>query len=216
MRSGIDVDENYGSSLASPVVRMFVSTDLQRFIARRSGLRFTPGSRFEYRSVDTLILSRVLARATGMRLSDFAQQVLWEPLGMEQEASWSVDSRQHGVEKAFCCLNTTARDFARLGLLYLQGGRMGGQQIVSPTWAAEPRQPVNTGNALDYRDGWWIPPGNANDRDFSAIGVFGQYIYVNPATRTVIVKLSDYGTEQDEVLTLLAMRSISHVVSGKD
>lgn len=216
MRSGIDVDENYGGSLASPVVRMFVSTDLQRFIARRSGLRFTPGSRFEYRSVDTLILSRVLARATGMRLSDFAQQVLWEPLGMEQEASWSVDSRQHGVEKAFCCLNTTARDFARLGLLYLQGGRMGGQQIVSSTWAAEPRQPVNTGNALDYRDGWWIPPGNANDRDFSAIGVFGQYIYVNPATRTVIVKLSDYGTEQDEVLTLLAMRSISHVVSGKD
>ncbi|MFX5705843.1 hypothetical protein ABTE52_22920, partial [Acinetobacter baumannii] len=78
--SGIDVDENYGGSLASPVVRMFVSTDLQRFIARRSGLRFAPGSRFEYRSVDTLILSRVLARATGMRRSDFAQQALWEPL----------------------------------------------------------------------------------------------------------------------------------------
>ncbi|MFX5756338.1 serine hydrolase, partial [Acinetobacter baumannii] len=91
-----------------------------------------------YRSVDTLILSRVLARATGMRLSDFAQQALWEPLGMEQDASWSVDSRQHGVEKAFCCLNTTARDFARLGLLSLHGGRIGEQQIVSPAWAAEP------------------------------------------------------------------------------
>lgn len=216
MRSGIDVEENYGGSLASPVVRMYLSTDLQRFIARRDGLRFAPGSRFEYRSIDTLVLSRVLARATGMRLSDFARQALWEPLGMEQDASWSVDSARHGVEKAFCCLNTTARDFARLGLLYLDGGRIGEQQVVSPAWATEPRQPVNNGNALDYRDGWWIPPGNADDRDFSAIGVFGQYIYVNPATRTVIVKLSDYGTEQDEVLTLLAMRSISHAVSGKD
>ena len=64
--------------------------------------------------------------------------------------------------------------------------------------------------------GWWIPPGNADDRDFSAIGVFGQYIYVNPATRTVIVKLSDYGVEQDEVLTMLAMRSISHYVARKN
>ncbi|KAF1047705.1 MAG: 6-aminohexanoate-dimer hydrolase [Herbaspirillum frisingense] len=216
MRAGIDVDERYGGSLTSPVVRMFVTTDLDKFIARRHGLRFAPGSRFEYRSVDTLVLSRVLARATGMRLSDYAQQTLWEPLGMEQDASWSTDSGRHGIEKAFCCINTTARDFAKLGLLYLNQGRVGDTQIVSPAWADEPRLPVNQGDILDYRDGWWIPPGNAADRDFSAIGVFGQYIYVNPATRTVIVKLSDYGVEQDEVLTLLAMRRISHHVAGKD
>lgn len=215
MRSGIDVEENYEGSLTSPVVRMFVSTDLHAFVARRHGLRFAPGSRYEYRSVDTLVLSRVLARATGLHLADYAQQKLWEPLGMEQDASWSVDSRKHGVEKAFCCLNTTARDFARLGLLYHNEGRIGQHQIISPAWAAEPRLPVNQGKVLDYRDGWWIPPGNASDRDFSAIGVFGQYIYVNPATRTVIVKLSDYGVEQDEVLTMLAMRRISHYVSGK-
>jgi CubicO group peptidase (beta-lactamase class C family) len=216
MRGGIDVDERYGGSLTSPVVRMFVTTDLDKFIARRHGLRFAPGARFEYRSIDTLVLSRVLARATGMRLSDYAQRTLWEPLGMENDASWSVDSNAHGVEKAFCCINTTARDFAKLGLLYLNQGRAGGQQVVSPAWTAEPRLPVNGGDVLDYRDGWWIPPGNAADRDFSAIGVFGQYVYVNPATRTVIVKLSDYGVEQDEVLTLLAMRRIAHFVGGRD
>lgn len=216
MRGGIDVDERYGGSLTSPVVRMFVTTDLNRFIARRHGLRFEPGSRFEYRSIDTLVLSRVLARAAGASLSDYAQRTLWEPLGMEQDASWSVDSGKHGVEKAFCCINTTARDFAKLGLLYLNEGRAGGRQIVAPSWTYEPRLPVNNGQVLDYRDGWWIPPGNAADRDYSAIGVFGQYIYVNPATRTVIVKLSDHGVEQDEVLTLLAMRRISHHVSGKD
>lgn len=215
MRAGIDVDERYGGSLTSPVVRMFVTTDLDKFIARRHGLRFTPGSRFEYRSVDTLVLSRVLARATGMRLSDYAQRTLWEPLGMEQDASWSVDSNRHGVEKAFCCVNATARDFAKLGLLYLNRGRANGKQVIAASWADEPRTPVNHGHALDYRDGWWIPPGNAADRDFSAIGVFGQYIYVNPATRTVIVKLSDHGVEQDEVLTLLAMRRISHYLSGR-
>lgn len=216
MRGGIDVDERYGGSLTSPVVRMFVTTDLSGFIARRHGLRFEPGSRFEYRSIDTLVLSRVLARATGMRLSDYAQRALWEPLGMEGDASWSVDSDKHGVEKAFCCINTTARDFAKLGLLYLNDGRAGGRQIVPPGWTAEPRQPVNDSAILGYRDGWWIPPGNAADRDFSAIGVFGQYVYVNPATRTTIVKLSDHGVEQDEVLTLLAMRRISHYLAGKD
>ena len=216
MRSGIDVDERYGGSLTSPVVRMYLSTDLGKFLAGLSGLRFAPGSRFEYRSVDTLVLSRVLVRTTGQSLSSYAQQTLWEPLGMEQDATWSTDSQAHGVEKAFCCINTTARDFAKLGLLYLNQGRAGGKQVVSAAWTDEPRQPVNRGNALDYRDGWWIPPGNEADRDFSAIGVFGQYVYINPATRTVIVKLSDHGVEQDEVLTLLAMRKVAHFVSGKD
>lgn len=216
MRSGIDVDERYGGSLTSPVVRMYVSTDLGKFLAGLNGLRFAPGSRFEYRSVDTLVLSRVLARATGQSLSSYAQQTLWEPLGMEQDASWSTDSQAHGVEKAFCCINTTARDFAKLGLLYLNAGRAGGKQVVSAAWTEEPRQIVNRGHALDYRDGWWIPPGNEADRDFSAIGVFGQYLYVNPATRTVIVKLSDHGVEQDEVLTMLAMRRIAHFVAGKN
>lgn len=216
MRSGIDVDERYGGSLTSPVVRMYVSTDLGKFIAGLSGLRFAPGSRFEYRSVDTLVLSRVLARLTGQSLASYAQQTLWEPLGMEQDASWSTDSQAHGVEKAFCCINTTARDFAKLGLLYLNEGRAGGKQLISAAWADEPRRPVNRGDVLDYRDGWWIPPGNETDRDFSAIGVFGQYIYVNPATRTVIVKLSDHGVEQDEVLTMLAMRRIAHFVASKN
>lgn len=216
MRSGIDVDERYGGSLTSPVVRMYLSTDLGRFIATRSGLRFAPGTRFEYRSVDTLVLSRVLVRATGQTLTDFAQQALWQPLGMEQDGSWSVDSARHHVEKAFCCINTNARDFAKLGLLYLDQGRAGGQQVISSDWAHVPSQTVNTGNELAYRDGWWLPPGNATDHDFAAIGVFGQYVYVNPATRTVIVKFSDHGVEQDEVLTMLAMRRISHIVAGAE
>jgi len=216
MRSGIDVAEDYGGSLTSPVVRMYVSTDLGAFLARRHGLRFAPGTRFDYRSVDTLVLARVLARATGQSLSGYAQHTLWEPLGMEQDASWSVDSAAHGVEKAFCCLNTTARDFARLGLLYLADGRApDGRQVISTAWARTPRQDVNPGDTLTYRDGWWLPPGNQADQDFSAIGVFGQYIYINSATRTVIVKLSDHGVEQDEVLTLLALRRLSHIVSGR-
>jgi CubicO group peptidase (beta-lactamase class C family) len=214
MRGGIDVDERYGGSLTSPVVRMYLSRDLGRFIASRHGLRFAPGTQQEYRSIDTLVLSRVLARATGRSLSDYASQALWQPLGMEQDATWSVDSDAHRIEKAFCCVNTTARDFARLGLLYLDEGRAGGRQVVSAKWADTPRQMINGEQKLAYRDGWWIPPGNAGDRDFSAIGVFGQYVYVNPATHTVIVKLSDHGVEQDEIATLLALRQLSHVMAG--
>lgn len=214
MRGGIDVDERYGGSLTSPVVRMYLSRDLASFIARRHGLRFAPGTRQEYRSVDTLVLSRVLARATGRNLSQYASEVLWQPLGMEQDATWSVDSDAHRIEKAFCCVNTTARDFAKLGLLYLDQGRASARQVVSAAWTNTPRQVINGEQKLVYRDGWWIPPGNAGDRDFSAIGVFGQYVYVNPATHTVIVKLSDHGVEQDELATLAVMRHLSHVTGG--
>lgn len=215
MQSGIDVDEDYDDSLLSPVVRMYVSTDLGKFIKEQNKLRFAPGSQFEYRSVDTLVLGRVLTRATGQSLTSYAQRTLWEPLGMEADASWSVDSDAHRVEKAFCCLNAPARDFVKLGLLYLAKGKAGDNQVISERWTQAPGENINGTDTLGYRDGWWIPPGNAQDRDFSAIGVFGQYIYINPATRTVIVKLSDHGVEQDEVATLLAMRAISHHLAGK-
>ncbi|MEK6315975.1 serine hydrolase domain-containing protein [Burkholderia gladioli] len=213
MRSGIDVDERYDSALA-PVVQMYLSTDLDRFLSRVSGFRSAPGQRFEYRSVDTLVLAKVLRRATGMALTDYARDTLWNPLGAADNASWSVDSPEHATEKAFCCLNATARDFARLGMLYLAHGEMGGKRIVSQAWTLAPSRQLNPSSGMTYGDGWWIPPGNARDGDFSAIGIYGQYVYVNPLTHTVIVKLSEYGAEQDELATLAVLRQVAHSVSG--
>ncbi|KVO50466.1 serine hydrolase domain-containing protein [Burkholderia stagnalis] len=213
MRSGIDVDERYDSALA-PVVQMYLTTDLNHFLSGVSEFRYPAGQHFEYRSVDTLVLASVLKRATGMALTEYAEQKLWHPLGTANDATWSVDSAEHDVEKAFCCLNATARDFAKLGMLYLAQGTVNGNRIVSKAWTLVPSASANQSIAMAYSDGWWIPPDNARDGDFSAIGIYGQYVYVNPLTQTIIVKLSEYGAEQDELATLSAMRQIAHSVSG--
>ncbi|RKP52553.1 serine hydrolase domain-containing protein [Trinickia fusca] len=213
MRSGIDVDERYDSAL-SPVVQMYLTTDLNYFISNVSGFRYPAGQRFEYRSIDTLILAKVLTRATGVSLAEYIKQKIWNPLGASDDATWSVDSREHDVEKAFCCLNATARDFAKIGTLYLAQGMVSGNRIVSKSWTLVPATRPNRSATIVYSDGWWLPPGNVRDGDFSAIGIYGQYVYVNPLTQTIIVKLSEYGVEQDEIATLLTLRHIAHSVSG--
>ncbi len=213
MRSGIDVDERYDSALA-PVVQMYLTTDLDHFLSGVSGFRYPAGQRFEYRSVDTLVLAKVLKRVTGMALTDYAEQKIWNPLGAVNDATWSVDSSEHDVEKAFCCINATARDFAKLGMLYLAQGKIGGNRVVSKSWTLIPTERANQSADMAYSDGWWIPPNNTHDGDFSAIGIYGQYVYVNPLTQTIIVKLSEYGAEQDELATLSVMRQIAHSVSG--
>lgn len=217
MRSGIDVAENY-DSLAAPIVQMYLSTDLDRFIAGRHGLRFTPGSAFEYRSVDYQVLGRVLAAATGMPVSRYLEQALWTPLGAEQGASWSVDSARHGVEKAFCCFNATARDFAKLGALYLNQGAWQGRQLMAPNWFAAQDQPtgLDERRGLGYRKGWWIPPGDRADHDYFAGGIHGQFIYVNPARSVVIVKLSEHEVEADILLSIAAFQETARRIDRQE
>lgn len=194
---------------------MYLTTDLGDFVARLKGFRYPSGERFEYRSVDTLVLAKVLTRATGMSLAEYLEAKIWNPLGAVDDASWSVDSRDHSVEKAFCCLNATARDFARLGILYLGRGAIGGgDRIVSESWAIAPAMTHNRSSAMTYHDGWWILPDNERDGDFAAIGIYGQYVYVNPRTQTTIVKLSEHALQKDEIETLLTLRYIADAASG--
>lgn len=212
MQSGIDLEERY-DSIWAPVVRMYLTTDLDRFLAGLSGFQNPPGAAFGYRSVDTLVLAKVLMRATGVPLAKYLHDRIWDPLGAADTASWSVDSAERNVEKAFCCLNATARDFARLGTLYISQGAVGDTRVVSASWALAPTVKPNRSSVMMYIDGWWVPPGNARDGDFAAIGIYGQYLYVNPLAQTVIVKLSEYGIEDDEVATLASLRQIAHSVS---
>lgn len=211
MRSGIDVEENY-FSIWAPIVKMYLTTDLDGFIGNLQGFRFEPGSRFEYRSVDSQILGRVLREVTGVSVSTYLDKELWEPLGAEYAASWSVDSSRHGIEKAFCCFNAAARDFAKFGSLYLHRGNSDGRQLLNADWVARQSSPsgIDTQRSLGYSNNWWIPLNNKEDGDFVAIGIHGQYIYVNPKKKTVIVKLSEHEVEEDVLLTLATFQLISN------
>ncbi len=225
MTSGIDASEGYESDPADVVddptlaVRMFTGTyplfvtpDIASFAATHRRMVFEPGTEGEYISFNSQLLAMVIEAVYGRDLVPLFRDLLWEPAGAEHAATWNLD-RPGGLAKGFCCLNATGRDFARLGQLVLEAGT--GRSPVSRQWKERlltPRPHLVGG--WPYSTNFWhisadLPRGETRLDDASAIGIFGQYVYVNDRTDTVIAKLSDYGIEQDEELTFLAMRSIA-------
>ncbi len=162
-----------------------------------------PGDRWRYSEADIQVLGFVLEAAVGTTLSAYIAEKLWKPLGMESDALWALD-REGGAEKAFCCLSARARDFARFGRVLLDGGRLGSEQVV-PVTSADPSAFPGTRMPDGYtqRRLWWFPEGAGGD--YYAYGHNGQYLYVNPSARTVIVKLS----ENDRSDPLGAFRAIA-------
>ena len=153
-----------------------------------------PGQRWRYSEADVQMLGFVLEAAVGKTLSDYLAEKLWKPLGMEAPALWALD-REGGSEKAFCCVSARARDFARFGRLFLERGNANGAQLIPAAWSNPAAFPgVQTLDRYMHRHLWWFPEGN--EGDYYAYGHNGQYVYVNPAARTVIVKFSET-TRQD-------------------
>lgn len=164
-----------------------------------------PGTYNYYNSTDTQALAMLVSRATGMSLSAYAEQELWQPLGMESAGHWITDKT--GVEMAAGGMLVTARDYAKLGQLFLQKGRWQGEQIVSADWVkdslvadgAHLKASAHPDYPMGYGYQWWLPVSDVGE--FAALGVYNQSIYVNPAKNLVIVKLSanaDYGRTNDE------------------
>ncbi|MEV0064559.1 serine hydrolase [Nocardia sp. NPDC050718] len=207
MTSGVDVSENYNPYFPlTGTARMYLTRDLSDFVREHRNLRFPPGSTGEYRSVDTQLLGQVVARVEGRPLAELLETEIWAPVGAEDSATWNLDD-DGGQEKAFCCINATARDFAKIGQLVLDGGNAHGVQVIPADWIDRIREPApHQVSGLGYSAQWWHP---GDGSDFSALGVYGQYIYVDPDTGTVIVKLSDHGVEQDEQETFDVLRTIA-------
>ena len=208
MSSGTRWTEDY-SDMNSDIMRWAVmfalggSTD--QFLTTLSRER-APGTYNRYSSADTQVLGLLLIKATGRTLTDYMQEKLWDPLGAEYAANWIHDSE--GREIAAWGLNMTARDYAKLGELYRLKGQWGDKQIVSPEWihaSVTPDAPhlmpgknPKSNRVLGYGYQWWIPEAGS---DYCAIGVYNQFIYVNPDRDVVIVKLSansGYGITHDE------------------
>ena len=217
MSSGIDFSEGYDDD-SSDVIRIFDQMYLWRHgindIAGQFGSSAAPGRQFHYASINTQALGMLVSTVSGQSLADYLQDKLWQPLGATGDASWMTDT--HGNEVAFMGLNATARDFARLGLLYLNQGRVGTQQLLSKQWvqrATTPDKPWLQPGQIDqdwgYQYQWWVPRGNQGD--FSAIGIWGQFIYVNPKADLVIVKTSaDANFKPHEFEAMTAFRAIAN------
>jgi CubicO group peptidase (beta-lactamase class C family) len=215
MSSGIEFNEDYGDALSdihTLFARVFLLGGHGESVAHYLGsLRreVAPGSRFHYVSTDTFALGLALRGAVGTSLSRYAQQKLWQPLGMERDALWNMEDGG-GVELGFCCLNVSLRDYAKIGRLVARRGDWDGRRIVSEDWLREsarrdPKRAPGTipGMSLGYQHQWWQPA--KNPATVMAAGVWGQYIYVNPTKALVIVKTSvdpEFDANMDENVAL--------------
>jgi CubicO group peptidase (beta-lactamase class C family) len=211
MSSGARWNEDYSdptSDVARLGAAMAPGGSLDGFVASAAP-DAAPGTVCQYNSTDTQALGTLLVKATGRSITDYMQEHLYEPLGMESDGYWLLDAT--GREMAFGGVNLTARDFAKLGELYRRGGEANGRQVVPAEWVAasivpdaphlEWGRPVIAGGTLPdgYGYQWWLIPGGLDQ--FSAIGVYNQWVFVSPRHDVTIVKLSatrTYGTTMGE------------------
>ncbi len=149
---------------------------------------YPPAQRFEYSNINTQLLSVILQRATGKNVSEYLEEKIWKPLGMEYPASWSLsDDGADGVEKAFCCINARTIDFAKFGRLYMNHGNWNGKQIVPKWWVDESLDSSKEGGQrLTYHHNWGIGPKKYGS--FYAVGLYGQLIYMYPEKNVIIVR----------------------------
>ncbi len=172
-----------------------------------------PGQYFLYNKYHPQLLGLILERATGVSVTEYTQEKLWDPLGMEFSGSWSLDSEASGFEKMEAGLNARAIDFAKLGRLYLRNGNWDGVQVIPTEWIAESTQvdplrqheayyPDEMGQVIFdrlqgyYKYMWYGYTRDGNGYDFAAEGDHGQFIYVSPRKNLVIVRNGlEYGSD---------------------
>jgi CubicO group peptidase (beta-lactamase class C family) len=214
MGSGINFNESYISPFAYPA-EAYYSSDIMEWTLKYK-VDTIPGKRFIYLSGNTTILGYCISKATGKSLAEYASEKLWKPLGAEQPAYWSLD-HEGGVEKAYCCFNSNARDFARIGQLYLDSGKCKDHMIVDlnkpelvisdkaylkTTWVYRQLVPkdwvvASTTPKLTayYGYQWWIMNYEHHIIPYCR-GLKGQYIFVIPDKKMVVVRL---GSEREIV-----------------
>ena len=183
MNSGMDWDEGYVNPLGITAEAYFT----ERLKDLMFEINFTekPGTKWNYQSGNTQVLGILLERATGVSLSEYASEKLWKPLQATDDAEWMLD-QENGTEKAYCCFNSNALDFARFGHLYLNNGKWKGQQIVDSSYVAAS---LKSGLNEQYGYSWWLYNTEYKYPIFCMIGINGQYVINIPELNLVAVRL---------------------------
>ncbi len=200
MSSGISVSDNYPtgpSGWGVAIAQMYASTDVYWWLHHNQKMKDVPGTKPEYRSVDTQLLGMVIKKLTGTTISEYFQKNVWQPIGAQSQAKWNVD-HVGGIEKTFCCFNATARDFARVGQLFVNNGaaNIGGGSVISGSYLKRMNTPAVT---LDYGWGYSAQTWHPFPETTLLLGLHGQYIYIQPKDQVVVVKLSDLPTSADGI-----------------
>lgn len=197
MASGTNWDERYYSPF-SITTRAYFDDDLTKVM---TGLKVVnePGQAFKYASGDTQMLAIVLERATGKKLYDYLTDSFWKPLGSENQTLWQLDSEEHDLVKAYCCIASNAKDFARMGKLYKDYGKWNGKQLLDSTFIVKSITP-RFNESPQYGYGWWLR--KIGDKSFFMMrGHLGQYVIVEPNDNVIIVRLGHSKGAGDAIAT---------------
>ncbi|MEM6523649.1 MAG: serine hydrolase [Bacteroidota bacterium] len=233
MRTGLKFNENSYTNPFAEIAKLYYGRNHLKQVIQT---KIEEGSNqsYEYQSINTEILAIIIERATGQKLAEYFEEKIWQPLGMEYNASWNIDSKKHGTPKGYCCLNARARDFVKLGRLYLKRGNWKGRQIINEDWIDRSILPNRENGCYQYQwysyesylrndqgETMYFPDSvsaaeNVTPFDqvrssvrnpgqfyvescgpaFMAIGILGQYIYVDPEQDLIMVrfgKKNDFG-----------------------
>jgi CubicO group peptidase (beta-lactamase class C family) len=190
----------------------YYDPDLRRLALQGTQVDGPPGQAFLYNNYNPLLVGLALERATGQTAASYLEQHLWQPMGAEYGASWSLDSKSDGFEKMESGINARAIDFAKFGLLYLRHGRWGDQRLIPGDWVGEsttPQAAPGSPSGTRYGYFWWIHSGDATPPAASRLfarGNLGQFIFVAPDANLVVVRLGrEFGYEHwNELLDRLA------------
>lgn len=194
MQAGFDWNEEYHHPFAENSKQYFIDDLADQ--AFNIDFKEMPGEKYEYQSISAQLLGLALRKAVGKDLAAYLSEKLWKPLGMEYPAKWSTDEK--GIEKAFCCIHASAKDFARVGQFIMQQGNWQGQQLLSKDFCRNLLTPTQENDAFCFSI-WADDESDTKYRFF--YGFLGQFIIMIPDEKTVIVKTGLYNRlEVDEKL----------------
>ena len=187
MASGLDWDESYFNPFGM-TARAYYDADLSKTILRLKVVD-KPGEHYKYLSGNTELLAMVIQKATKKQLVDYFYKSFWQPMGAENPAVWQVDDEENRLVKAYCCIGSNARDFARFGKLYKDYGKWNGQQILDSAFVAKSITP-RFAESPEYGYGFWLSDF-LRKKIFVMRGILGQYVIVIPENNVIIVRLGE-------------------------
>ena len=185
MSSGLVWEENY-KDLMGITAQAYVTKDLNKLMmgSKFSGIS---GDKFKYLSGNTQLLAMAIEKANNSTIQELTYRWLWNPMGARNDALWMIDSKEKNMTKAYCCLSSNAKDFAKVGLVYKNFGKINEQKLIDSSFISMSIKPRFNSNPI-YGYGLWI--GKQNNIDFFSLrGHQGQYVIVIPKEDVIIVRL---------------------------
>lgn len=185
MSSGLVWEENY-KDLMGITAQSYVTKDLNKLMmgSKFSGIS---GDKFKYLSGNTQLLAMAIEKANNSTIQELTYKWLWNPMGAKNDALWMIDSKEKNMTKAYCCLSSNAKDFAKVGLVYKNFGKINEQKLIDSSFISMSIKPRFNSNPI-YGYGLWI--GKQNNIDFFSLrGHQGQYVIVIPKEDVIIVRL---------------------------